>query len=118
MLEAVLQEVHDVIHLILGVWLVLCAHIEDDRLAPLVELANPIEQVDDELSRDVDAALVSRDFIDGLNSVDHHQSVSVLQQLIKLLKVVRVALEVRFIHMEELDAANNRSLFDVWIVVS
>ena len=40
MLEALLEEVHDVEGLLLRVGLVTCDHLEDDTLRPLVEVAH------------------------------------------------------------------------------
>ena len=118
MLKAILEEVHNVEHLILGFGLIFGAHVENDWLAPLVELTDSVKQVDDQLASDVDATLVGRNLVDSFDWVDHYKGFRVGSQCVKLSQVCCVSFERAFVHVEKLDRANNGGLLDVGVGVS
>lgn len=86
-------------------------------MSPLVELSDSVEQVDDELTIDIDATFVSCNLIDCLDSVDHYKGILVGHQFVKLLQVVSVVFEGLLVHVEQLDCADDSGLFDVWVRV-
>jgi len=77
MLEAIFKKIHDIKHLILVFRLILGAQVENDGLAPFIELTDLIEQADDKLAGNVDATFVCCDFVDGLNCIDNNKSIVV-----------------------------------------
>ena len=85
MLESVFEQVHDVKHLITTFGLVLGAQVENDRLAPLVELSDSIQQIDNQLSRNINAAFVCLNLVDGFDGIDDNQRVYIRQHIVQLL---------------------------------
>ena len=93
MLKSIFQKIHNVEHLFLRLGTVLGTQVKNDALSPLVEVLDPIEQVDYESSRDFDTSLVSFDFIDSFDGVYNDESIGVGAKLLELLNVGRIFLE-------------------------
>ncbi len=65
----------------------------------------------------IDATFVSGDFIDSLDGVDDHKSVLVSCELVKLLHIVGVVSKSFLVHVEQLDATDDASLFHIRVTV-
>lgn len=96
--------------------IVLGADVENDALAPLIEVLDSIQQRDDQCFVDVYAALIRQYLVDRLNCINGDQWVLILGQLIKLVQKVRL-LEVALAQVEVLHAPYDRRLLDVRVNV-
>ena len=70
MFKSVLKQIHDIKHLIATFGLVLGAQVENDRLTPLVELPDSIKQIDNQLSRNINAAFVCLNLVDSFDGIN------------------------------------------------
>lgn len=85
-LEEGVQEVHDAERLLLVAdGLVLGHELQDDALAPIVELLEPCEEVMDQGLGDGNTALLHQDLAEGHNAVDDHLRVAVAQHALQRL---------------------------------
>ena len=73
MLKSVFKQVHDIEHLIATFRLVLGAQVENDRLSPLVELSDSIKQIDNQLTRNINAAFVCLNLVYSFDGIDDNQ---------------------------------------------
>ena len=108
-LQALLEQVHDVESLLLRVGLVPRDALEHQALRPLVEVLDPVEEVVDDLLVDHHPALGVEDLVERAHAVGDHLRVAVAQHRVQRVDEVGVRDGVGAEEVE-LDAAHHRRL--------